>query len=221
MSRLFSGAGHLLQISTAVVTSYPSSACAWAKSSDLTLDQGLLWCGDVADNKEFACKISMEGAGTIPIADYCAAKVRSNADGGAEAKTSIAYTANNWHHIAGVFPSISSRSAYLDGGSKGTNTDTVTPVGVDTTDIGGEDGAGSMIGDIAHVAVWNIALTDQEVASLAAGVSPLRMRRSALVAYWPINGVSPEVDIIGGLDMTVTGTSVSAEPPNPGSIVAP
>ena len=66
-----------------------------------------------------------------------------------------------------------------------------------------------------------MALTDEEIASLAAGVSPLRMRRDNLVAYWPVNGQSPEPDVVGGLDLTITGSPlISEEPPISNSVVA-
>ncbi len=70
------------------------------------------------------------------------------------------------------------------------------------------------------MAIWNVALTDSEIATLAEGVSPLRVRRDALVYYCPIGGQSPEIDIIGGVNMTVTGTTVDEEPPIPYSLVA-
>lgn len=79
-----------------------------------------------------------------------------------------------------------------------------------------------MSGDVAHVALWNVALTDDEVASLAAGVSPLRMRRDALIAYWPVGGQSPEPDVVGGFDLVVTNGPVqSEEPPIHSSVIAP
>lgn len=77
-----------------------------------------------------------------------------------------------------------------------------------------------MSGRIGHCAIWNASLSDQEIETLAQGVSPLRVRRDALVAYWPVNGQSPEIDIVGGINLTVNGTTVAEEPPIPYSIVA-
>ncbi len=78
-------------------------------------------------------------------------------------------------------------------------------------------------GFIGHGALWNVALSDAEIASLAnPGVSPLRMRRDSLVAYWPLNGQSPEIDIVGRKDLTLFGApTVAEEPPNSWSIIAP
>ena len=76
-------------------------------------------------------------------------------------------------------------------------------------------------GDLGHNAVWGVGLPPGEVASLAVGVSPLRMRRDDLLFYPPLNGQSPELDVVGGASGTVTGTTVIEEPPIPWSVVAP
>jgi hypothetical protein len=46
------------------------------------------------------------------------------------------------------------------------------------------------------VALWNIALSDADVASLALGIHPFLVHPSALVAYWPLMGASsPEPNL--------------------------
>ena len=67
---------------------------------------------------------------------------------------------------------------------------------------------------IAEAAVWNVDLTDAEVAILAAGYSPLFVRPQFLVAYWSLFGdSSPEPDIIGGYDMTLNNGPTQATHP--------
>jgi hypothetical protein len=70
-------------------------------------------------------------------------------------------------------------------------------------------------GNIAHPAIWNVALTDAEVAMLASGLSPLRVRPQSLIFYLPTLGRdSPEIDIIGAQTFTVHGATASSnEPP--------
>ena len=70
-------------------------------------------------------------------------------------------------------------------------------------------------GDIAEVAIWNVALTGAEMAALAAGAPPGTVSPSALVFYAPIYGTqSPEKDLISANNLTVTGaTASSAYPP--------
>jgi hypothetical protein len=123
----------------------------------------------------------------------------SGASGGTAA-TAGTVTAGAWHHVCGVEFAANDRRVYLDGTPAGTNTDVKTP-GVPV-----EQGIGAFIdgltllyeGDIAHVSLWDAALTDDEVNALSAGVSPLRLDRGNLVAYWPLNGQYPETDVTAG-----------------------
>lgn len=72
-------------------------------------------------------------------------------------------------------------------------------------------------GSIAHFAIWNRILTAAEAAMLGAGFSPLFIPRG-LVFYTPITGrQDPELDLIQGIDVTVSGP-VYAEGP---SIIMP
>jgi hypothetical protein len=76
------------------------------------------------------------------------------------------------------------------------------------------DGSFDHLGLIAHPAIWNVALTDEEVAALGAGASPLTIRPWALVFYAPYLGRdSSEIDIVGGRILTVTGASASNTEP--------
>lgn len=69
-------------------------------------------------------------------------------------------------------------------------------------------------GQLAHCTVWAAALTDAEVEVLAAGLLPTRVRSASLTAYWSLSGKdSPETDIVGRNDLTVTNATVSNEEP--------
>lgn len=57
-----------------------------------------------------------------------------------------------------------------------------------------------MSGLIAEAAIWNAALTDAEVAVLAAGYSPLLVRSQSLVFYIPL--VREILDVVGGVTIT-------------------
>ena len=62
-------------------------------------------------------------------------------------------------------------------------------------------------GHIAECAIWNVVLSDNEIASIAAGVKANRIRPHSLLAYIPIIGTSPEVDMAGtGMTTTIFGT---------------
>jgi len=112
------------------------------------------------------------------------------------ASTTTGYSTNEWQHIAAVFASSTSRSAYRNGTAKSTNTSSVSPSGVNATYIGAwYTGAGGSLdaaaffdGRVCEAGIWNAALDDAEIAALADGYSPLLIRPASLVAYWPLGG---------------------------------
>jgi hypothetical protein len=70
---------------------------------------------------------------------------------------------------------------------------------------------------LAEAAIWNVALSDTEVAALAAGYSPKTIQPTALVAYWPLIGDwTPEIELISGQNFTIQGSlTQGAHPPLP------
>jgi hypothetical protein len=123
---------------------------------------------------------------------------------------------NTWHHACGVFAGQTSRSVYLDAAGKQTGTVDVPLSDYNVTNIG-VLGSGAILGnywdgDLAHAAIWNVALTDAEVASLAIGFSPLFVRPQNLLAYWPL--LRSDNDIVGGYHMTAfNGPTWIDQPP--------
>lgn len=129
------------------------------------------------------------------------------------AVSSAAPSNNTWFHACAVFASATSRAAYLNGGSKGTNATNLTPSGINRTTIGLEGSSGGFGpflsgGSIAEVAIWNVALTDTDVLSLSKGIHPFLVRPDALVDYWPLIGsYSPEINLKSNTSvMTMQGT---------------
>ena len=139
------------------------------------------------------------------------------------AETSTGYSINTWHHAAAVFAAVNDARVYIDGGSNGTSSTSVNPISEDTTYIGRR--ANSVVHDgvsaygwdgyLAEIGIWNIALSDAEIAILAEGYSPLFIRPQSLIAYWSLWGnSSPEPDVVGGYDMTLNNNPTSiAHPP--------
>lgn len=97
-------------------------------------------------------------------------------------------TSGVWYHGAAVYAATNDRRVFLDG-VKSTNSTNVTPSGFVRTSVGAFMGAANSTffdGDIAEVAIWNVALTDDEIASLSRGLSPLKVRPASLVFYVPL-----------------------------------
>lgn len=101
----------------------------------------------------------------------------------------------------------------------GTDTANLISLSLDTTALGNVYDTGwgqSLDGAWAEAAIWDVALSDDEVLSYLYGVAPSLIRPSALTFYVPgIRGNGD--DLIGGVSGTETGTITNAEHP-PGII---
>lgn len=208
MARLFDDASNqYLSVAQPVVAAVPLTMAAWIYKDDTADDACVMSIADVATATHF---FQLEyWNDELVYAGTCG--------GGAvqEAMTSAAGGINTWVHACGVFPAINSRAVFLNGGSKGTNSGSATPAGLDNTSIGAKV-ASSIVnyasGRIAEAAIWDVALTDTEVALLSKGFSPLFIRPQNLVAYWPLIRDTDD-DIVGGYSMTPYNTpTVAAHP---------
>ena len=125
-------------------------------------------------------------------------------------------TQNTWGHLAGVVSLTNSRLAYWNGTAGTTNTTNITGlstfnrISVGTTFEGANNVtvSGLFAGDIAEVGVWNVVLTQPEIASLADGFTCDKVRPSALVFYAPL--VRSLQDVRGGLTITNNNTATVA-----------
>ena len=125
--------------------------------------------------------------------------------------TTTTYSLGVWMHICGVFAADNDRRIFLNGGGKGTGTTTVTESGPpNAVTIGARRGSTTVRffdGKIAEAAIWNVALTDAQVAELAAGKAPDMVQPQSLAAYWPLIGRrTNEIDRVGNAVLTATGS---------------
>ena len=213
MARSFASASSQYgEYAGAVVTAYPFTMAAWVYPLDTTTAM----CAMSLANAAGSVYVVMELGGT-PYGANITALVGSS--GEAYASATAGYTANAWNHGAVVFTSSTSRAAYQNGGNKGTNTTSKTITGLSVTDVGALNLGGPLYskfnGRIAMPCVWNVALTDAEIAALAAGVHPLRVRPTSIVSYWPLHGDdSPERDWTSNKRaLTLSGSPTKANNP--------
>ncbi len=205
MARLFDDAAEeYLTVASAVVTAAPLTMACWFNTNDLAVNQHLVTITLATGWHFFSL---MAGAGSL--SDHVAAYAGDA--GSSWAETTSAFSVNTWHHACAVFSAANARAAYLDGGGKGTDSTSITPAGLDTTTIGvarlNSKGYAYTSGMVAGPAIWNVALTDAEVAMLALGVSPLLVRPANLVSHWDlIRGIQ---DRVGGYHLTASGTTVA------------
>lgn len=135
--------------------------------------------------------------------------------GGDQADSTTTMTLNTWHHACGVINSTSDRAVFLDGGSKGTDTALNNPTSLDRICFGAR--YLSTIGQyadcrVAEAGIWDAALSDEEVASLAEGYAPFLIKPENLVAYWPLVR-DEDQDIVGGYDLTANNAPTVTEHP--------
>tara|TARA_R110002020_G_scaffold142941_1_gene315131 strand:+ start:285 stop:1106 length:822 start_codon:yes stop_codon:yes gene_type:complete len=115
----------------------------------------------------------------------------------------------NWFHVAGVWQ-YGTRSLYVNGTSEATNTSNRTMV-LDNADnfyLGNHRLDTEFQGKIAECAAYSVSLTAAEIATLAAGFSPLFVRPDKLVGYWPLGG--PFTAATSGADITGTDGDLTA-----------
>jgi hypothetical protein len=125
-------------------------------------------------------------------------------------------TTNTWNHGCGVVSSNASRTSFVNGLASNENTTTVNLGSQNITTIGGRFAGAGVIGQltnglIAEVGIWNVALTQPEIASLAKGMTCDKVRPQSLVYYAPL--VRDLIDAKGGLTITNNNGATVANHP--------
>ncbi|KKM07542.1 hypothetical protein LCGC14_1732880, partial [marine sediment metagenome] len=144
---------------SAVVTAVPLSICVWFNLPNITLSQTPLSIVDASTLASF--RIRVKGSDDLVYAVAVDTSPQSSS-----AVTTTTYTPNTWQHVCAVFATNADRRVYLDGGNKGTNTDSRTPTGLDVTNIGRLGGSSAdeyANGTLDEVMVFSVALTDAQV----------------------------------------------------------
>lgn len=202
MASLFNGTNDALRATTAPVTAAPLTiACCFKQTTSAA--QLLVSVGVNGGADRF--QIFTAGPQSISVA-------ATVIGGAAIAQATIAGvpTAGQWHHAAGVFSSTTSRTAYWNGVAGSPFAGSVTPSGVNSVVIGARYNTtlGAYFGGaIAEVCIWNEALTAEEVAAHATGVSADQIRPGSLVYYADL--IRDVRDLRGGLAISELGTGTT------------
>jgi hypothetical protein len=188
------------------VTAVPLTLACWFNPDNVTADHSLLGMFDDASSNDGFYMSVGGSAANDPL------NVVTVAGASFAVATKNGCVAGLWQHAGGVFQATNSRTPYLNGVAGTPETSTRTPAAIDNTWIGKYRGGSTLFADcsVAEAAIWNAALTADEMAMLALGVSPLLVRPGSLVHYWPIIGrYSPEIDLVGGLNLTLNGAGIT------------
>ena len=138
-------------------------------------------------------------------------------DAGGFTQPQVIQTLNTgiWYNAVAVEASATDHRLFLNGGSKNTTSDNRAPASVIGLNIGNDRYSNTnnnpMDGSIADVAIWNTALTDAEVASIAKGFSATKMQPGNLVFYAPL--VRDLIDYSGSLALTNNNSATVSDHP--------
>lgn len=217
MARTGWSASNLLRYGGAVVSAVPLSMCCWGYTS---VSPGVAQAALGVFNSASANQRNLFRLGltsTLAVGAYVA-------DGAAQSNVTSSATAslNTWFHMAGTWSGANLVVTYLNGGSRASGTLSRTPSGLDRTSMGRQDNAGTDIswasggtGYLAWPAIWNIALSDTDIAALAKGADPRLIHPEALIAFWPLLGVnSPENNLLSNAAvLSIVGSLSAANSP--------
>lgn len=211
MARTFNGTSDTIIRTGITPLAYPFSFAGWFKTSSATSQAVIGYAATAADSGQVYQLMWVDGTFHVHAEEF---DLSINPG----AVTTVAGTGGAWNHGVAVFNSASDRRAYINGGNKITNATTVAAIAEDNIGIGivaRTAQAFPFNGSIAEVGIWNVALTDNDVAALFSGVSPLMVRSAALVNYWPLIGQqSPENDVmVAAQHVTLTGTTAGTHVP--------
>ena len=192
---------------TTPVTGYPFTLSMWGRCTNVTNDQAAFGIYDTDGGQYYV--LWFRGA----TGDVVSASTGLTTF----ADSSASYTNGQWHHVAGVFSSATSRTVYLDGGNSGTNTTSNTQAACERVVFATTNGFGAsngFDGSIANAGIYNVALTAGQIISLASGAPCPAVRPDALVAWYPFKSESPDVDWWGQHNLTTgTGTPTYSQHP--------
>lgn len=203
----FDGTNDYLNLATPVVTDDPITMAAWIYPANVASAMGIIGVGTgTGAFQEFHMYLNTDdllvmarNEGSYPYA-ISAGNV----------------SANTWHHVCGRFVSTFSRSAFVDGGNRGDNAAEGNPNSgsINVTRIGQYPNTtnNKFEGYIAEATIWNVALTNDEVAILGKGYSSLLVRPQNIAAYVPLVRNTFD-DLVGGVSFSEVGSLAVADHP--------
>ena len=204
MAYEFNGTNQYLSTASSPVLNVPITLAFWARTS--------------ASANNAAVAIGESGGGThrqqIQFYTGLISAATVGSAGASFANSSVNPSSNQWGHAVGVFSAANNRLIYFNGANTGNNTVSNSTNNVNAIYIGARNSNGFGLyfnGDIAEVGVWNAALTPAEIASLAKGMTPDKIRPQSLVFYAPL--VRDLIDQKGGLAITNNSAATVANHP--------
>lgn len=206
MARSFPNAttDYLVNASSSPVTGAgPYTMACWARPLSLTWPSSFGCPFSLGRNSALhLARFTINGAGTVTFQTY---------DGANGAATAGNMTSGSWGHLVGIKRTATDQQAYLNGTGGSVNTTSVTPT-LDRVSVGTCRYTGTNViypwnGDVAWPAIWDVALSQEEITALSRGAHPATIRPESLVWFAPLNeSTGGEIDLIGGINLSEIGT---------------
>lgn len=172
LAQIYNGVDEDHEIETGVVGTTPvppfTFEC-WFNSISASTQQALI----VTMNGDTGTRWYILELGGHVVGDPVRAQAHDPSAGEAFAATTTGYSVNKWHHGAAVFTATNSRTAYIDGGSPGTETASRT----DVTSIS-RTALGAFRGGASYFSPFNGRMVEAVVRSVASSPSELLDRWS-------------------------------------------
>lgn len=204
MSYNFTAASTQYLSATNPVSAAPFTVAAWARVANTTGSKAIVSLNQNSGTNRFVLYVS--GANLSFFV---------NDSGGFTQPQAGNVSANTWFHACAVEAALNDHRLFRDGANKNTTSGARTPVSINAVNVGTDRNNNNNTslwgGQIAEVGIWNIALTDAEVASLAKGMTCDKVRPQSLVFYAPL--VRDLIDVKGGLTITNNNTATVANHP--------
>jgi len=207
MARTFTNNTMYMSKASAVLTVVPMTFAAWINITTIANYPTVIEITNGATRTDFF-NLFVDG-----VSGFAKAEISHSGTTG-NAISTLAVGTSAWYHVCSVFASATSRIVYVNGGNSGTDATNITPSGLTLTSMAGDAVGNEFDGTFAFPAIWNVALSAADVASLATGVHPRLVHPEALVACLNLTGGnSPEPDLVSATSWTLTGSSTVAANP--------
>jgi hypothetical protein len=201
-----------LSTASSPVGAAPLTLACWFYPNTITANYALFQISDGNTTNRHGLA-ALGGVTGDPLRLYSDGTAGGPASGAVDSSTG--FTASNWQHACGVVASSNSRTVYLNGGNNANNTtnvnnENINQINIATRPFNSVNGL-FLDGRLAEVGIWNAALTADEIASLAKGMTCDKVRPQNLVFYAPL--VRDLIDAKGGLTITNNnGAKVATHP---------
>lgn len=218
MSVVLNGSSQYLDASSTLLSNEPIGISAWFNPNNVTTNYVIAALGDNGT----AGNYNISTPGGVAGDPVRAVKNNDAGTGAVIADTSTGFSASTWQHGAAVFRSDTSRDAYLNGGSKGSNATSRTDPTPNFITIGALHLSSGFIqpfgGSLAEVYFMDYAPTDAENALLGKGVHPFdaAIPLANVRAWYPIMGEYNNRMAGGYPNLTATGSpTLGSHPAQP------